>query len=65
MKPQFYINVTKKLLTLAFVFSLCFVVSCTNDDSDNEGDLDIITPGEENVLDASQVIKTDNTVSNN
>jgi len=65
MKPQFYINVTKKLLTLAFVFSLCFVVSCTNDDSDNEGDLDIITPGEENVLDASPVIKTDNTVSNN
>jgi hypothetical protein len=65
MKPIFYINVTKKLLSLAFVFSLCFVISCTNDDSDNEGDLDIITPGEENVLDASQDIKTDNTVSNN
>jgi len=55
---------TRKLLSLAFVFSLCFVVSCTNDDSDNEGDLDIITPGEENVLDASQDIKTDNTMSN-
>ena len=54
---------TRKLLSLAFVFSLCFVVSCTNDDSDNEGDLDIITPGEENVLDASQDIKTDNTMS--
>jgi hypothetical protein len=65
MKPQFYINVTKKLLSMAFVFSLCFVVSCTNDDSDNEGDLDIITPGEENVLDASQDIKTDDAVSNN
>lgn len=64
MKPKFYINVTRKLLSLAFVFSLCFVVSCTNDDSDNEGDLDIITPGEENVLDASQDIKTDNTMSN-
>lgn len=50
---------------MAFVFSLCFVVSCTNDDSDNEGDLDIITPGEENVLDASQDIKTDDAVSNN
>ena len=55
---------TRKLLSLAFVFSLCFVVSCTNDDSDNEGDLEIITPGEENVLDASQDIKTDNTMSN-
>jgi hypothetical protein len=55
---------TRKLLSLAFVFSLCFVVSCTNDDSDNEGDLDIITPGEENVLDASLDIKTDNTMSN-
>ncbi|WP_297705101.1 hypothetical protein [uncultured Eudoraea sp.] len=65
MKSQFYINVTRKLLSLAFVFSFCFVVSCTNDDSDNEGDLDIITPGEENVLDVSQDIKTDNTVSNN
>jgi hypothetical protein len=52
------------MLSLAFVFSLCFMVSCTNDDSDNEGDLDIITPGEENVLDASQDIKTDNTMSN-
>ncbi len=65
MKPQIYINVIKKLFSLAFVFSLCFTISCTNDDSDNEGDLDIITPGEENVLDASQDIKTDNTVSNN
>jgi len=65
MKSQFYINVTRKLLSLAFMFSFCFVVSCTNDDSDNEGDLDIITPGEENVLDVSQDIKTDNTVSNN
>jgi hypothetical protein len=65
MKPQFYINVTKKLLSLAFVFSLCFVVSCTNDDSDNEGDLDIITPGEENVLGVSQDIKTDDAISNN
>jgi len=55
---------TRKLLSLAFVFSLCFVVSCTNDDSYNEGDLEIITPGEENVLDASQDIKTDNTISN-
>ncbi|MGB5458575.1 MAG: hypothetical protein WBM91_06855 [Eudoraea sp.] len=64
MKPKFYINVTRKMLSLAFVFSLCFMVSCTNDDSDNEGDLDIITPGEENVLDASQDIKTDNTMSN-
>ena len=65
MKPQFYINVTKKLLSLAFVFSLCFVVSCTNDDSDNESDLDIITPGEENVLGVSQDIKTDDAISNN
>ncbi|MEP0133208.1 MAG: hypothetical protein ABJJ25_14505 [Eudoraea sp.] len=65
MKPQFYINVTKKLLSLAFVFSLCFVVSCTNDDSDNEGDLDIITPGEENVLGVSQDIKADDAISNN
>lgn len=65
MKSQFYLNVTRKLLSLAFVFSLCLVVSCTNDDSDNEGDLDIITPGEENVLGASQDIKTDNTVSKN
>lgn len=65
MKSQFYINVTRKLLSLAFMFSFCFVVSCTNDDSDNEGDLDIITPGEENVLGASQDIKTDNTVSKN
>ncbi len=65
MKPQFYINVIKKLLSLAFAFSLCFIVSCTNDDSDNEGDLDIITPGEENVLDTSQDIKIENTATNN
>jgi len=64
MKSKFYIYMTRKLLSLAFVFSLCFVVSCTNDDSYNEGDLEIITPGEENVLDASQDIKTDNTISN-
>lgn len=65
MKSQFYINMTRKLLSLAFLFSLCFAVSCTNDDSDNEEDLDIITPGDENVLDASQGIKTDYTLTNN
>jgi len=48
MKPLFYLKMTKKLLMLTFVFSLCFSVSCTNDDSDNEADLEIITPDEEN-----------------
>jgi len=46
MKPQLYKNVFKKLLLLAFVFSLCSAISCTNDDSDNEEDLEIITPAE-------------------
>ena len=48
MKPQSYLKLIKKLFMLAFVFSLCFSVSCTNDDSDNEGDLEIITPTQEN-----------------
>ncbi|WP_297793680.1 hypothetical protein [uncultured Eudoraea sp.] len=65
MKPKFYINVVKKLLSLAFLFSLSFVVSCTNDDSDNEDDLEIVTPGEGAVLDTSKDVKTDNTVGTN
>ena len=48
MIPLFYLKMTKRLLMLTFVFSLCFTVSCTNDDSDNEDDLEIITPDEEN-----------------
>ena len=48
MKPQSYLKLVKKLFMMAFVFSLCFSVSCTNDDSDNEGDLEIITPAQEN-----------------
>ena len=48
MKPQSYLKLIKKLYMLAFVFSLFFSVSCTNDDSDNEGDLEIITPTQEN-----------------
>lgn len=64
MKLQLNKNVIKRLLSLAFVFSLCFAISCTNDDSDNEEDLEIVTPGEGNDLDAGQDIKTDNTMSN-
>lgn len=48
MKPLFFLKATKKVLMLTFVFSLCFAFSCTNDDSDNEADLEIITPDEEN-----------------
>ncbi len=46
MKPQLLISVIKRLILLAFVFSLCFAISCTNDDSDNEEDLEFITPDE-------------------
>ncbi|UCD60967.1 MAG: hypothetical protein JSV59_14110 [Flavobacteriaceae bacterium] len=52
MKPLFYLKMTKRLLMLTFAFSLCFAVSCTNDDSDNEGDLDIITPDQVNGVNA-------------
>lgn len=62
MKPQLYVNIAKKLLSLAFIFSICFVVSCTNDDSDNEGDLEIVTPGDDAVLESTKDVKTDNAV---
>lgn len=65
MKPQFYMDVVRKLLTLAFMFSFTFVVSCTNDDSDNEGDLEFVTPDETAVLDTSKAVKTDKAVSDN
>ena len=52
MNPLTYLKPVKKLFMLVLVISLCFSVSCTNDDSDNEGDLDIITPDQVNGVNA-------------
>jgi hypothetical protein len=65
MKPVFYIKSIKRLLTLACVFTLSFMISCTNDDSDNEGDLDIITPTDKNGIHSDYENKIADTLLNN
>jgi hypothetical protein len=65
MKPVPYINWIKRLLTLVCGFTLCFMISCTNDDTDNEGDLDIITPTDKNGIHSDYESKIGDTLSNN